>query len=198
MEDELPLPACMPFGLQGSSSVLMLVMNTAMTCGLGANAAEAVTEPPEGVLDVPGAYGPLHRSVAVYMDCLLCYSPSLEQHLRTHGMSWPSCCRRSSSSRPPSAPSEARSMSWDLWVIKSWELACCLTLDNRACPGQFVTFIQCCSLSFTGCHVLSLLSLSFTFVRQVTLPSPVAALCMCRATRGCLPLTSGQTLVRLF
>ena len=29
-----------------------------------------------------GARGPLHRSVVVYMDGLLCYSPSLEQHLQ--------------------------------------------------------------------------------------------------------------------
>ena len=31
---------------------------------------------------LPGAGGPLHRSAVVYMDDLLCYSPSLEQHLR--------------------------------------------------------------------------------------------------------------------
>jgi hypothetical protein len=38
----------MPFGLQGSSSVLMLVMNASMTCSLRANTVkpEAVTEPP--------------------------------------------------------------------------------------------------------------------------------------------------------
>ena len=71
----------MPFGLQGSSSVLMRVMNAAMTRGLRANAAESVPEPPEGARGVPGASGPLHRSVVVYMDDLLCYSPSLEQHL---------------------------------------------------------------------------------------------------------------------
>ena len=88
-------------GLQGSSSVLMWVMNAAMTRGLRPNAAGAGTKslPQAGVpsapvavarsdfkLDqgnrgVPGASGPLHRSVVVYMDDLLCYSSSLEQHL---------------------------------------------------------------------------------------------------------------------
>ena len=31
---------------------------------------------------MPRAGGPLHQSVVAYMDDLLCYSPSLEQHLR--------------------------------------------------------------------------------------------------------------------
>ena len=31
---------------------------------------------------VPSARGPLHRSVVVYMDDLLCYSPTLEQHIQ--------------------------------------------------------------------------------------------------------------------
>jgi hypothetical protein len=70
----------MPFGLQGSSSVLMQVMNSAMTRGLR---DKAVTDAAGTDRGVPGATGrPLHRSVVVYMDDLLCYSPSLEQHLR--------------------------------------------------------------------------------------------------------------------
>ena len=71
----------MPFGLQGASSVLMRVMNSAMTRGLRQPGGEP---PPPGTAaasGVPGAPGPLHRSVVVYMDDLLCYSPTLEQHL---------------------------------------------------------------------------------------------------------------------
>jgi hypothetical protein len=80
----------MPFGLQGSSSVLMRVMNAAMTRGLRDSTGCTAPGPgpgaglPAGPGDrgVPGATGPLHRSVVVYMDDLLCYSPSLDQHLR--------------------------------------------------------------------------------------------------------------------
>ena len=47
---------------------------------LGGAATDAVgTDAGPGV---PGARGPLHRSVVVYMDDMLCYSPSLEQHLK--------------------------------------------------------------------------------------------------------------------
>ncbi len=31
---------------------------------------------------VPGATGSLHRSVVVYMDDMICYSPSLKQHMK--------------------------------------------------------------------------------------------------------------------
>ena len=72
----------MPFGLQGSSSVLMRVMNAAMTNGLHPSADGSAPLPGDRGTGVPGARGPLHRSVVVYMDDLLCYSPSLEQHLR--------------------------------------------------------------------------------------------------------------------
>ena len=72
----------MPFGLQGSSSVLMRVMNAAMTNGLHSSADGSAPLPGDRGTGVPGARGPLHRSVVVYMDDLLCYSPSLEQHLR--------------------------------------------------------------------------------------------------------------------
>jgi hypothetical protein len=72
----------MPFGLQGSSSVLMRVMNAAMTNGLHPSTDGSAPLPGDRGTGVPGARGPLHRSVVVYMDDLLCYSPSLEQHLR--------------------------------------------------------------------------------------------------------------------
>ena len=62
-----------PFGLQGSSSLLMRVMNQALTVGLGA--ASAVSG------GVPGASGPLGRCALVYMDDCLVHSPTLEQHL---------------------------------------------------------------------------------------------------------------------
>ena len=42
----------------------------------------AVTDAPGAYRGVQGAAGPLHHSVMVYMDDLLCYSPSLEQYLR--------------------------------------------------------------------------------------------------------------------
>ncbi len=45
-------------------------MNVAMTQGL--------QPPPTRGL----SHGPLHRSIVIYMDDLLCYSPSLEQHLQ--------------------------------------------------------------------------------------------------------------------
>jgi transposase InsO family protein len=76
----------MPFGLQGSSSVLMRVMNAVMTKGLRRTSAEGAAagagDPAARADGVPGATGPLHRSVVVYMDDMLCYSPSLEQHLK--------------------------------------------------------------------------------------------------------------------
>ena len=68
----------MPFGLQGSSSVLMRVMNVAMTRGLHGPAPT----PPATRTGLQGGHGPLHRFVVIYMGDLLCYSPSLEQHLR--------------------------------------------------------------------------------------------------------------------
>ncbi len=72
----------MPFGLQGSLSVLMLVINAVMTKGLrhtsAVGAAAGAGDPDARADDVPGATGPLHRSVVVYMDDMLCYSPSLE------------------------------------------------------------------------------------------------------------------------
>ena len=72
----------MPFGLQGASSVLMRVMNKAMTDGLRDDAAAGAAVQGDHPTGIPGARGPLHRSVVVYMDDLLCHSPTLEQHLR--------------------------------------------------------------------------------------------------------------------
>ena len=62
-----------PFGLQGSSSLLMRVMNEALTVGLGPSPAV------RGCM--PGASGPLDRCALVYMDDCLIHSPTLEQHL---------------------------------------------------------------------------------------------------------------------
>ena len=62
-----------PFGLQGSSSLLMRVMNQALTVGLGAETTISG--------GVPGASGPLGRCALVYMDDCLVHSPTLEQHL---------------------------------------------------------------------------------------------------------------------
>ncbi len=62
-----------PFGLQGSLSLLMRVMNEALTVGLGPSPAI------RGCM--PGASGPLGRCTLVYMDDCLVHSPTLEQHL---------------------------------------------------------------------------------------------------------------------
>ena len=85
-----------PFGLQGSSSLLMRVMNQALTVGLDFPGGQAAgpagpTAVPERRLSrpglapihggVPGASGPLGRCALVYMDDCLVHSPTLEQHL---------------------------------------------------------------------------------------------------------------------
>jgi hypothetical protein len=93
-----------PFGLQGASSLLMRVMNQALTVGLdfpgdqtptpATAAAAAAPSGPSTAADwrprpdlapihggVPGASGPLGRCALVYMDDCLIHSPTLEQHL---------------------------------------------------------------------------------------------------------------------
>ncbi len=54
----------------------------AVEAGVPEPAAAAGSDPGRVDQGVPWASGPLHRSVVVYMDDLLCYSPSLEQHHR--------------------------------------------------------------------------------------------------------------------
>ncbi len=61
-------------GLQGSSCVLILVMNSAMTRELHTSDSPVSADCRTSVGGVPGARGPLHRSVVIYMDGLLCYS----------------------------------------------------------------------------------------------------------------------------
>ncbi len=93
-----------PFGLQGASSLLMRVMNQALTVGLdfpgdqtpnpATAAAAAVPSGPATAAGwrprqdlepihcgVPGALGPLDRCALVCMDDCLIHSPMLEQHL---------------------------------------------------------------------------------------------------------------------
>ncbi len=76
----------MPFGLKEKSCSLcgsiivciVRVMISVMTRGLG------ISQPEDGRIFLggfPGAYGPLHCLVVVYMDNVPCYSPSLKQHL---------------------------------------------------------------------------------------------------------------------
>ena len=77
-----------PFGLHGSSSLLMRVMNQALTVGLDFQVGTATTPRPPFCPDlqpinggVPGASGPLGRCDWVHMDDCLVHSPTLEQHL---------------------------------------------------------------------------------------------------------------------
>ncbi len=78
-----PLEQCvwevMPFGLQWASTVLERFINSAMSKGLHSSGPSP--EPAEP-LGAPGAKGPRHQSVVVYMDDLLYVSLTLEQHLR--------------------------------------------------------------------------------------------------------------------
>ena len=86
-----------PYGLQGSSSLLMRVMKQALTVGLDFPAAQPGPAPGTATgaaahgprtlgaavihAGVPGASGPLGRSALGYMDDCLCHSTTLEQHL---------------------------------------------------------------------------------------------------------------------
>ena len=72
-----------PFGLQDSSSVLLRVIKAGMWRGLHGPASDGAHPARPGLgPGVPEAHGPLHRCVMLYMDDLLCYSPTLEQYLR--------------------------------------------------------------------------------------------------------------------
>mmetsp|Transcript_56278 Transcript_56278/g.117623 ORF Transcript_56278/g.117623 Transcript_56278/m.117623 type:complete len:170 (-) Transcript_56278:690-1199(-) len=66
-----------PFGLQGSSSLLMRVMNEALTVGLGPSPRGSGGEPAVR----GGVSGPLGRCTLVYMDDCLVHSPTLAKHL---------------------------------------------------------------------------------------------------------------------
>ncbi len=76
-----------PFSLQGASSLLMRVMNQALTVGLTfPRAGSAPPWRPRQDLApihgwVPGASGPLGWCALVYMDDCLVHSPTLEQRL---------------------------------------------------------------------------------------------------------------------
>ncbi len=62
-----------PFGLQGSSSLLMRVMNEALTVALRPSPAVCGC--------MPGASAPLGRCALAYMDDCLVHSPTLQQYL---------------------------------------------------------------------------------------------------------------------
>ena len=77
-----------PFDLQGSSPLLMRVMNQALTVGLNFTSDSAgpvltasATLPSQLHGCVPGASGHLGRCELVYMDDCLEHSTTLEQHL---------------------------------------------------------------------------------------------------------------------
>ena len=89
----------MPFGFQGSFSVLMRVINATMTRGLHGPASDPSPTPS----------GRLHLSVVLYIDGLYATVLRWRNISATSEGSSPSCGRRSSLSRPPSAPSAARS-----------------------------------------------------------------------------------------
>ena len=54
----------------------MRVMNKAMTEGWKGTGC------PHGTGGIPGATGPLYQCIVVYMDNLLIYLPTLEQHVK--------------------------------------------------------------------------------------------------------------------
>jgi hypothetical protein len=68
-----------PYGLQGASSLLMRVMNAALTEGAGTSSADG--EKPRR-LGIPGAAGPLGRCAVVYMDDILVHSTTRAQHVK--------------------------------------------------------------------------------------------------------------------
>ena len=87
----------------------MRVINATMTRGLHGPASDPAPTPSAAHTGVPWALGRLHLSVVLYIDGLYVTVLRWRNISATSEGSSASCGRRSSLSRPPSAPSAARS-----------------------------------------------------------------------------------------